>query len=76
MISVREERRAMEDNPASHGDDDWRRQAERLQHALDGAGQGVWEHDLVAGQAFFSAAWKRMRGYAPDEDVDALAGPW
>lgn len=66
----------MEDNPASHGDDDWRRQAERLQHALDGAGQGVWEHDLVAGQAFFSAAWKRMRGYAPDEDVDALAGPW
>jgi len=65
----------MEDIPASHGDD-WRRQAERLQHALDGAGQGVWEHDLVAGQATFSRAWKQMRGYEPHEDVDALAGPW
>jgi diguanylate cyclase (GGDEF)-like protein/PAS domain S-box-containing protein len=53
-----------------------RQQAHRLQAALDGAGQGVWDHNLVTGEIYFSDTWKLMRGYAPHEDVDALAGPW
>lgn len=53
-----------------------RRHAHRLQSALDGAGQGVWDHNMVTGEIYFSDTWKRMRGYAPHEDVDSIAGPW
>jgi diguanylate cyclase (GGDEF)-like protein/PAS domain S-box-containing protein len=53
-----------------------RRQAHRLQSALNGAGQGVWDHNMVTGETYFSDTWKRMRGYAPHEDVDSIAGPW
>lgn len=53
-----------------------RHREERLQMALDGAGQGVWDHDMVLNRAHFSDTWKAMRGYRPDEDVDALAGSW
>jgi diguanylate cyclase (GGDEF)-like protein/PAS domain S-box-containing protein len=53
-----------------------RQQAHRLQSALDGAGQGVWDHNMATGEIYFSDTWKRMRGYAPDEDVERLAGPW
>jgi diguanylate cyclase (GGDEF)-like protein/PAS domain S-box-containing protein len=62
--------------PDSWGDEQWMKQARRLQLALDGAGQGVWDHDFQAGKTYFSATWKHIRGYGPDDDVDALAGPW
>lgn len=53
-----------------------RKEAARLRMALDSAGQGVWDHDLRTGAASFSDTWKRMRGYLPDEDVDAIGGAW
>lgn len=62
--------------PEPWGDEEWMKQGRRLHWALDAAGQGIWDHDFVAGTAYFSPRWKQIRGYGPDEDVDALAGPW
>jgi diguanylate cyclase (GGDEF)-like protein/PAS domain S-box-containing protein len=44
--------------------------------ALEGAGQGVWDHDLVRGTAYYSPAWYQMRGFAVGEEVDAELGGW
>jgi diguanylate cyclase (GGDEF)-like protein/PAS domain S-box-containing protein len=51
-------------------------QESRLRFALDGASQGVWDHDLRKGTVFFSPTWHEMRGYGVDDDIDALAGAW
>jgi diguanylate cyclase (GGDEF)-like protein/PAS domain S-box-containing protein len=48
----------------------------RWNFALEGAGQGVWDHDMVTKRAFFSRTWKTMRGYGPDEDVDGSYDAW
>ena len=37
---------------------------QRLQSALDGAGQFVWDYDCVTGQVYRSAGWSTMLGYA------------
>ena len=44
--------------------------------ALEGAGQGVWDHDLVRGTAYYSPAWYQMRGFEGGENVDAELGGW
>jgi diguanylate cyclase (GGDEF)-like protein/PAS domain S-box-containing protein len=48
----------------------------RWNFALEGAGQGVWDHDMVNKRAFFSRTWKTMRGYEPDEEVDGSYEAW
>ncbi len=48
----------------------------RWSFALNAARQGVWDHDLVRGKAFFSSMWREIRGFGPNEDVDAEMGPW
>jgi diguanylate cyclase (GGDEF)-like protein/PAS domain S-box-containing protein len=48
----------------------------RWNFALEGAGQGVWDHDLRNKRAFFSRTWRTMRGFAPDEDVDESFDRW
>lgn len=48
----------------------------RLRAALQGAGQGVWDHDIASATVRYSDTWKTLRGYEPGDDVDALAGPW
>jgi len=48
----------------------------RWNFALDGAGQGVWDHDLKRGTAYFSPMWRQMRGIGPDEPVDASREAW
>ena len=61
-----------------------RRQAEaalvesegRWSFALEGAGQGVWDHNLKNGTAYFSPMWRRMRGIGPDEPVDPSREVW
>jgi diguanylate cyclase len=65
-------------NPDDSSDelDAVRRHAHRLEAALDGAGQGVWDHNMETGETYFSDTWKRMRGYEPHEDVEQIAGPW
>ncbi len=49
---------------------------ERWSFALDSAGQGVWDHDMVNQRAFFSRTWKTMRGYAPEDEVDGSFDAW
>jgi PAS domain S-box-containing protein len=48
----------------------------RWSFALEGAGQGVWDHDLRRRTAFYSRTWKTMRGLEPDEDVDSSKEAW
>lgn len=40
---------------------------QRWQFALEGAGDGVWDWDLLTGRVYFSDRWKAMLGYAPGE---------
>lgn len=40
---------------------------ERLQLALDGAQDGVWDWDVPSGRAVYTERWSEMLGYAPDE---------
>ncbi|MEO8666940.1 MAG: PAS domain-containing protein [Bauldia sp.] len=46
----------------------------RWNFALESARQGVWDHDLASGKAFYSPVWKAMFGYAPHEFGDAGDG--
>jgi len=40
---------------------------ERWKYALEGAGDGVWDWDVRAGEAVYSKRWKEMLGYAESE---------
>jgi len=40
---------------------------ERLQLAVGGVNDGIWDWDLAAGTYYISAGWKAMFGYADDE---------
>ncbi|WP_119269643.1 PAS domain S-box protein [Taklimakanibacter deserti] len=40
---------------------------ERWAFALESAHQGVWDHNLVSGETYFSPTWKSMLGYGDDE---------
>jgi PAS domain S-box-containing protein len=47
----------------------------RLKFALEGAGEGVWDWNLMSNEAHFSPLWKEMLGYAEDEigsTIDAV----
>ncbi|HQI80766.1 MAG TPA: PAS domain S-box protein, partial [Deltaproteobacteria bacterium] len=48
-----------------------RESEERWQFALEGAGDGVWDYDIVAGRVYRSRRWKEMLGYADDEISDS-----
>jgi diguanylate cyclase (GGDEF)-like protein/PAS domain S-box-containing protein len=48
----------------------------RWNFALDGAGQGVWDHYLKNGTAYYSPMWRRMRGIGLDEPVDPAREAW
>jgi two-component system sensor histidine kinase/response regulator len=47
----------------------------RLQAALDGAGQYVWDYDCVTGDVYRSAGWSRMLGYE-DVPFDSSIAHW
>ena len=40
---------------------------ERWKFALEGAGDGVWDADLLAGTSLYSRRWKEILGYRDDE---------
>lgn len=42
-------------------------EANRWSFALESAGLGVWDSNLITGQCYYSATWKKMLGYRPDE---------
>jgi diguanylate cyclase (GGDEF)-like protein/PAS domain S-box-containing protein len=48
----------------------------RWNFALEGAGQGVWDHDLRKGTAFYSRVWRQMRGIGLDEPVNPSREAW
>lgn len=41
----------------------------RWNYALESAGQGVWDHDIVHDTMFYSRMWRIMRGIPPDETI-------
>ncbi len=68
MTDIDRQKRAEEELAASE---------RRWNHALESAGQGVWDHDLRrGGQVFYSRMWKMMRGMDPDEEVDGAVESW
>ncbi len=48
----------------------------RWNFALEGAGQGVWDHNLKTGTAYFSPMWRTMRGIGPNDPVDPSRQAW
>lgn len=48
----------------------------RWNFALEGARQGVWDHDIRRDKMFYSRMWRRMRGYADDETIDDSQEAW
>lgn len=48
----------------------------RWNFALEGAGQGVWDHNLNAGTAYYSPMWRKMRGIDLDAEVDSSRDAW
>jgi PAS domain S-box-containing protein len=45
---------------------------ERLDLALKGTTDGIWDWDMAAGHIYFSPRWKEMLGYAEDEVGDTF----
>ncbi|MEX0628175.1 MAG: EAL domain-containing protein, partial [Cucumibacter sp.] len=69
---------------AVHEDITERRRAEsalaesesRWKFALEGAGQGVWDADIVHGKMFYSPQWKVIRGFDPEQEVKGDREEW
>ncbi|MBX7165860.1 MAG: PAS domain-containing protein [Pirellulales bacterium] len=48
---------------------------QRWQFAIEGAGDGVWDWNIKAGEVVYSRQWKRMLGYAEDE-IEGRPDDW
>jgi diguanylate cyclase (GGDEF)-like protein/PAS domain S-box-containing protein len=48
----------------------------RWNHALESAGQGVWDHDFAHGDLFYSRQWRTIRGLQPDDPIEASLDAW
>ena len=48
----------------------------RWNHALVSSNQGVWDHDFRNGTLYYSDKWRTLRGYAPNEKIDAALDDW
>ncbi|MFA5596135.1 MAG: diguanylate cyclase [Pusillimonas sp.] len=48
-----------------------RNSEQRWKYALEGAGDGVWDYDLLQGKIHVSARWKQMLGYDQTELPDS-----
>lgn len=45
---------------------------ERFLLAVDGVNDGIWDLNLITGEAYLSPKWKSMLGYTPDEVRDTM----
>jgi PAS domain S-box-containing protein len=52
-----------------------RQSEERLASAMEGAGLGLWDHNLITQEVIRSEGWARMLGYAPEE-IASHSGIW
>ena len=52
-----------------------RENEERWKMALEGAGHGVWDWNLVTGETLYSSRWKAILGFAEDE-IGNHAAEW
>jgi diguanylate cyclase (GGDEF)-like protein/PAS domain S-box-containing protein len=41
----------------------------RWKIAVDSAQQGVWDHDLITGERYYSQTWRAIRGLGPEDPV-------
>ncbi|MGD9476614.1 sensor domain-containing protein [Shinella sp. G-2] len=48
----------------------------RWNHALESAGQGVWDHDFAHGDLFYSRQWRAIRGLQPNDPIEASLESW
>jgi diguanylate cyclase (GGDEF)-like protein/PAS domain S-box-containing protein len=48
----------------------------RWNHALESAGQGVWDHDFARGDLFYSRQWRAIRGLRPDAPIESSLSDW
>ncbi|MEA1983432.1 MAG: PAS domain-containing sensor histidine kinase [Campylobacterota bacterium] len=48
---------------------------DRLNFAIDGSSDGMWDWDIVNDKVFFSPRWKEMLGYADDE-IENIFDEW
>ncbi|ANH06669.1 diguanylate cyclase [Shinella sp. HZN7] len=48
----------------------------RWNHALESAGQGVWDHDFARGDLFYSRQWRAIRGLQPDDPIESSLEDW
>jgi diguanylate cyclase (GGDEF)-like protein/PAS domain S-box-containing protein len=48
----------------------------RWNHALESAGQGVWDYNIPRDDMFYSRMWRQMRGIPDGEYVDPAMDKW
>ncbi len=58
-----------------HFEEELRISRERLEFALQGANDGLWDWNLENDTVYYSPRWKSMLGYGPDE-LDATLETW
>ncbi|MCH9814176.1 MAG: PAS domain-containing protein [Epsilonproteobacteria bacterium] len=52
-----------------------KRVRDRLQVAIDGSNDGLWDWNMVTNEAYFSPRWKSMLGYA-EEEIGSHVEEW
>lgn len=62
-------------NPADELEDLVERES-RWNHALVGSDLGVWDHNIKAGQYYYSDYWRTMRGIPIGEEIDPSFEYW
>ncbi len=48
-------------------------QKERLEGAIEGSGDGIWDWDITRETLFFSKIWKQIMGYEKDDKPSSLS---
>jgi diguanylate cyclase (GGDEF)-like protein len=51
-------------------------QESTLRHAIEAAGHGVWDYNANNEAQYYSAGWKRLRGFPVDQPVDDSLEKW
>jgi two-component system, sensor histidine kinase and response regulator len=76
-VSLRESMAALETEAAAHrrAQETAVAREQRLQSALDGAGQFVWDYDCATGEVYRSAGWSTMLGY-DEAPFDSSLSHW